>query len=140
MTNAGAAATQIRVDAPHEASLAGSRPLLAFQAVSKKFADGTVAIADVSFETHAGTIVSIVGPSGCGKSTLLRIASGPVAARHTVVAGRPIVENGELRLPNVEGMLSQHRRIATRLQVAGRAELAAGFRVDEMRQHRGLSR
>ncbi len=43
---------------------------------------------------------------------------GPVAARHTVVAGRPLVENGELRLPNVEGMLGRHRRIATRLQVA----------------------
>lgn len=79
MTNAGAAATtQIRADAPHQPSMVSNRdlPLLSFQAVSKTFADGTVAILDVSFETYAGTIVSIVGPSGCGKSTLLRIASG----------------------------------------------------------------
>ncbi len=83
MTNAGiAASAQIRADALRQPPPIGNRdlPLLSFRAVSKTFADGTVAIADVSFETHAGTIVSIVGPSGCGKSTLLRIASGLSAA------------------------------------------------------------
>ena len=41
---------------------------------------------------------------------------GPVAARHTVVAGRPIVRDGELLLDGVEGMLARHRTLATAIQ------------------------
>lgn len=41
---------------------------------------------------------------------------GPVAARHTVVAGRPIVRDGELQLGDVEEMLARHRDLATTIQ------------------------
>ncbi|MEZ5171181.1 MAG: 8-oxoguanine deaminase [Acidimicrobiia bacterium] len=41
---------------------------------------------------------------------------GPVAARHTIVAGRPIVRDGELRLDGVEEMLARHRALATAIQ------------------------
>jgi cytosine/adenosine deaminase-related metal-dependent hydrolase len=41
---------------------------------------------------------------------------GPVAARHTVVAGRLVVENGQLTDTRLEEMLTLHRRVATRLQ------------------------
>jgi NitT/TauT family transport system ATP-binding protein len=53
-----------------------ARPVLTFSGVSKRFPDGTVALAGVDFEIASGEFVSVVGPSGCGKSTLLRIASG----------------------------------------------------------------
>ena len=53
-----------------------AQPLLAFAGVSKRFADGTVALAGVDLAVAPGKFVSVVGPSGCGKSTLLRIASG----------------------------------------------------------------
>ena len=41
---------------------------------------------------------------------------GPVAARHTIVAGQPVVEDGELRAPGTEQMLRDHRRIAIAMQ------------------------
>jgi NitT/TauT family transport system ATP-binding protein len=50
--------------------------VLRFAGVSKRFADGTLALADADLAVAPGEFVSVVGPSGCGKSTLLRIASG----------------------------------------------------------------
>ena len=41
---------------------------------------------------------------------------GPVAARHTVVAGVPVVENGVLVAPGVDEILARHRAVATRMQ------------------------
>ncbi|MPY91822.1 MAG: 8-oxoguanine deaminase [Acidimicrobiia bacterium] len=41
---------------------------------------------------------------------------GPVAAHHTVVAGRPLVEGGELAAPGVEDVLRRHRAVAARMQ------------------------
>jgi 8-oxoguanine deaminase len=42
---------------------------------------------------------------------------GPVAARHTVVQGRPVVEDGRLAAGGDEDMLRRHRALAARLQV-----------------------
>ncbi|MDE3206928.1 MAG: 8-oxoguanine deaminase [Acidobacteriota bacterium] len=41
---------------------------------------------------------------------------GPVAARHTVVAGRPVVRHGVIVAGGVEGVLARHRATAARLQ------------------------
>jgi hypothetical protein len=41
---------------------------------------------------------------------------GPTQAHHTVVAGRPLVEDGELRVDGVDEMLVRHRAAAARLQ------------------------
>jgi len=43
---------------------------------------------------------------------------GPLAARHTVVAGRPVVVDGALVAAGVEDVLRRHRRVAARLQGA----------------------
>ena len=41
---------------------------------------------------------------------------GPVRARHTVVAGKPVVRDGELTLPNVDEMLRRHAQISREWQ------------------------
>jgi cytosine/adenosine deaminase-related metal-dependent hydrolase len=41
---------------------------------------------------------------------------GPLAARHTVVAGRAVVRDGALVAPDVEERLRWHRRVAARFQ------------------------
>jgi cytosine/adenosine deaminase-related metal-dependent hydrolase len=44
---------------------------------------------------------------------------GPVAARHTVVAGQTVVADGELVHPGVEEILRRHRAVARSWQAAG---------------------
>ena len=41
---------------------------------------------------------------------------GPVAARHTVVQGKVVVENGSIVTPGIEDMLRRHRAISSRIQ------------------------
>jgi NitT/TauT family transport system ATP-binding protein len=59
--------------------------------VGKTYANGTVALDDISFDVSEGQFVSLVGPSGCGKSTLLRMVAGlgPITAGKILVEGLP---------------------------------------------------
>jgi len=49
--------------------------MITFESVTKRFADGTVAADDLSFEVPEGELVVLVGPSGCGKTTTLRMVN-----------------------------------------------------------------
>ena len=63
---------------------------LAFEGVGKRFADGTLALANVDLAVADGEFMVLVGPSGCGKSTLLRSAAGleEVTSGRILIGGR----------------------------------------------------
>jgi NitT/TauT family transport system ATP-binding protein len=56
--------------------------------VSKVFADGTLALDQMSLVVEAGEFLSLLGPSGCGKSTALRLMAG-LAEPSSGVVERP---------------------------------------------------
>jgi cytosine/adenosine deaminase-related metal-dependent hydrolase len=68
---------------------------------------GDIAVWDLNGVRFAGGIADPV-------ETWLRC--GPVSARDTIVHGRAVVRAGALVSPKVDGMLSDHRRLAARMQ------------------------
>jgi sulfonate transport system ATP-binding protein len=50
--------------------------MLVLERLSKTYADGTRALADVNLAVQEGEIVALIGGSGCGKTTLLRLVAG----------------------------------------------------------------
>ena len=49
---------------------------VAFDDVSKVYADGTTAVEDLDLAVDDGEFMVLVGPSGCGKTTALRMVAG----------------------------------------------------------------
>ncbi|MYT69829.1 MULTISPECIES: betaine/proline/choline family ABC transporter ATP-binding protein [unclassified Streptomyces] len=49
--------------------------MIRFEHVSKRYADGTTAVDDLSFEVKEGELVTLVGPSGCGKTTTMKMVN-----------------------------------------------------------------
>jgi osmoprotectant transport system ATP-binding protein len=47
--------------------------MIRFEAVTKRYPDGTIAVDELSLTAPSGQITILVGPSGCGKTTSLRM-------------------------------------------------------------------
>ena len=74
-----------------DAPAAGAAPLLAIEALSKRY--GALKVTDaLSLEVRRGEALGIIGPNGAGKTTLMNLISGDVApdAGRIVFEGRDI--------------------------------------------------
>jgi osmoprotectant transport system ATP-binding protein len=49
--------------------------MIRLDGVSKRYPDGTVAVADLDLEVAEGELVCLVGPSGCGKTTTMKMVN-----------------------------------------------------------------
>lgn len=54
--------------------------LLSLNNLTYTYDDGTTALADISFDIHAGGRIAVVGPNGAGKSTLFLLMNGVLTA------------------------------------------------------------
>jgi len=70
--------------------------LITFEAVTKRYPDGTVAVDALDLEVPAGKIVVLVGPSGCGKTTTLRMINRLVEPTE----GRILLDGKDVRAAN----------------------------------------
>jgi sulfonate transport system ATP-binding protein len=96
--------------------------MLSLERLSKTYADGTRALADVTLSVREAEIVALIGGSGCGKTTLLRLVSGLDRAS----AGAIRLEGEEIREPHPAiGIVFQEPRLLPWLSVA--ANVAFGL-------------
>ena len=52
---------------------ATEEPMIRLDGVSKKFPDGTLAVAELDLGVREGELLCLVGPSGCGKTTTMKM-------------------------------------------------------------------
>lgn len=84
--------------------------MIRFEGVTKTYADGTAAVADLHLEAPRGAITVLVGPSGCGKTTSLRMVNRMVepTAGRILVDGRPVHDQPAAQLRRSIGYVIQH--------------------------------
>ncbi|EMF58205.1 MULTISPECIES: ATP-binding cassette domain-containing protein [Streptomyces] len=84
--------------------------MIRFDAVSKKYPNGTTAVDELSLELAEGGITVLVGPSGCGKTTTLRMINRMVEPTAGTVSlrGRDIRAVNAPELRRGIGYVIQH--------------------------------
>lgn len=115
--------------------------MIVLEKVSKRFADGTIALDDISLAIPQGAVFGIIGRSGAGKSTLLRLFNGLERASAGVVRvdGQSLEESGTAGLRAVRrrvGMIFQSFGLLANRTVAGNVALPlelAGISAGERR-------
>jgi phosphonate transport system ATP-binding protein len=93
---------------------------LEFESVEKRYQDGTVALAGVSFTVPKGQLCVVLGPSGAGKSTLLRCVNGLIQPSNGRVRinGVPVDPQSLEDIRPKVGMIHQSFNLVDRSTVA----------------------
>ncbi|MBW5483350.1 ABC transporter ATP-binding protein [Streptomyces bambusae] len=124
--------------------------MIRFEHVTKRYADGTTAVDDLSFEVAEGELVTLVGPSGCGKTTTMKMVNRliePTSGR-ILLAGEDIADADPVQLRRRIGYVIQqvglfpHRTVlentATVPQLLGTPKARARARAAELLELVGL--
>lgn len=126
-------------------------PVLEAAGVEKIYADGTAALAGVSFQVQPGETVALVGESGSGKTTLLRLFNRMVepSAGTVRVEGRPVAELDPIALRRGIGYVPQDGGLIPHWRVERNVDLVPRLlgwdanrrqaRMEEMLEMVGLS-
>ncbi|WP_394552129.1 ABC transporter ATP-binding protein [Agromyces sp. MMS24-JH15] len=126
--------------------------MIEFRGVTKRYPDGTVAVADVDLEVPAHRTTVLVGSSGSGKTTLLRMVNRMVdpTAGAVLVDGVDVATVEPVRLRRSIGYVMQnsgllpHRKVADNIatvpMLRGMPRRAARARALELMDTVGLDR
>ena len=124
--------------------------MITFESVSKKYPDGTEAVAGLSIEAPDAAITVLVGPSGCGKTTTLRMTNRLVepSGGCILIDGSDIRDRPVAQLRRGIGYVIQHAglfphrtvadNIATVPRLLGTDRRAARKRAQELMELVGL--
>ncbi len=108
---------------------------IALSHISKVYANGTVALQDLTLDICESEFVSLLGPSGCGKSTVLRLISGLVAMTTGHIEWSNHNPKRDLAYvfqePSLMPWATVWDNVYLPLKLRGMRKRAAGARVDE---------
>ena len=84
--------------------------MITFDAVTKAFPGGNVAVDDLSLELPTGQITVFVGPSGCGKTTSLRMINRTIEPTSGTISidGEDVSQQDAALLRRKIGYVIQH--------------------------------
>jgi osmoprotectant transport system ATP-binding protein len=118
--------------------------------VSKRYADGTVAVHELSLDVRAGEVCVLVGPSGCGKTTTMRMVNrlvDPTSGR-LYVGGENVNDVDPVRLRRQIGYVIQQvglfphqtvrRNVGAVPELLGWSKARSRARVDDLLSLVGL--
>src|SRR5215469_12973640 len=100
---------------------------VALEGVSKRYANGVLALDGVDLQVADGELVVLVGPSGCGKTTALRL----IAGLETLTAGVVRIGGSEMNgePPNRRDVAMVFQRPALYPHLSVRANLGFGLKL-----------
>jgi osmoprotectant transport system ATP-binding protein len=88
---------------------ATDEPRIRLERVSKRYADGTTAVHELSLDVQAGELAVLVGPSGCGKTTTMKMVNRliePTSGR-VLLDGADVAETSPVQLRRRVGYVIQ---------------------------------
>jgi osmoprotectant transport system ATP-binding protein len=127
-----------------------SDAMIRLDAISKRYANGQVAVRELSLDVPAGHVCVLVGPSGCGKTTTLKMVNRliePTSGR-IFLDGRDVTHSDPVELRRHIGYVIQqvglfpHQTIAANIatvpRLLGWPKARTEARVDELLELVGL--
>jgi osmoprotectant transport system ATP-binding protein len=133
-----------------ESTPISGKSMISIDKVRKEYADGTVAVQELSLDVAEGEIAVLVGPSGCGKTTTMRMINRLVepSAGTILVNGKDISAEDPVQLRRGIGYVIQqvglfpHQTVAANVatvpQLLGWSKAQTKTRVNELLELVGL--